>query len=68
LELIEENTAAALYFGSDRVLDTPYTVLFYNMGASSIQVSIVTYSSKEGSIFYLSDYLIIFVIIKIMYL
>ena len=38
LTLVEENTAAAIYFGIDRVFETPHTVLFYNMGASSIQV------------------------------
>lgn len=51
LSLIEENTAAALNFGMDRNFDEPTTVLFYNMGASSVEVSIVTFSStvvKEG--------------------
>jgi hypoxia up-regulated 1 len=38
LTLIEENTAAALHYGIDRVFDTPYNVLFYNMGAGSTQV------------------------------
>mmetsp|Transcript_357 Transcript_357/g.348 ORF Transcript_357/g.348 Transcript_357/m.348 type:complete len:927 (+) Transcript_357:193-2973(+) len=45
LTLMEENTAAALHFGMDRVFETPHRVLFYNMGASEVQVSIVTYSS-----------------------
>lgn len=51
LTLIEENTAAALHFGIDRVFDEPHNVLFFNMGSSEVQVSIVTYSSypvKEG--------------------
>lgn len=51
LSLIEENTAAALHYGIDRVFDTPYNVLFYNMGAGTTQVHIVSYSSypvKEG--------------------
>lgn len=51
LSLIEENTAAALQYGIDRANDKPHTILYYNMGASSVQVSIVTYSSyivKEG--------------------
>jgi len=53
LTLIEENTAAALHYGIDRAhtYDTPNTVIYYNMGANSVQVSIVTYSSyvvKEG--------------------
>lgn len=45
LSLIEENTAAALHYGIDRVFEEPKTVLYYNMGAGSVQVSIVTYSS-----------------------
>lgn len=52
LTLIEENTAAALHYGIDRVFEQPNTVLFYNMGASSVQVTIVTYSAytvKDGS-------------------
>ena len=52
LTLIEENTAAALHYGIDRVFESPTTVLYYNMGASSVQVTIVTYSSyvvKEGN-------------------
>jgi hypoxia up-regulated 1 len=43
LSLIEENTAAALHYGIDRVFEEPKTVLYYNMGASSVQVSVVTY-------------------------
>ena len=45
LSLIEENTAAALHYGIDRVFEEPSTVLYYNLGANSLQVSIVTYSS-----------------------
>jgi len=45
LSLIEENTAAALHYGIDRVFEEPHTVMYYNMGANSVQVSIVTYSS-----------------------
>jgi hypoxia up-regulated 1 len=51
LSLVEENTAAALHYSIDRVYEEPYTVLFYNMGASSVQVSVVKYHSytvKEG--------------------
>lgn len=52
LSLIEENTAAALHFGIDRVFEEPHNVLFYNMGAGSTQVTIAQYSSlvvKDGS-------------------
>ena len=45
LTLIEENTAAALHYGIDRVFEEPNTVLYYNMGSSHVQVSVVTYSS-----------------------
>ena len=31
--LIEENTAAALHYGIDRVFEEPKTILYYNMGA-----------------------------------
>mmetsp|Transcript_12702 Transcript_12702/g.12343 ORF Transcript_12702/g.12343 Transcript_12702/m.12343 type:complete len:926 (+) Transcript_12702:120-2897(+) len=51
LSLIEENTAAALHYGIDRVFEEPSTVIFYNMGSSAVQVSIATYSAytiKEG--------------------
>jgi hypoxia up-regulated 1 len=51
LSLIEENTAAALNFGMDRNFDSPTTVLFYNMGASTTQVTVVnftSYAAKES--------------------
>jgi hypoxia up-regulated 1 len=38
LSLIDENTAAALQFGMDRIFNEPNNVLFYNMGANSVQV------------------------------
>lgn len=51
LSLIEENTAAALHFSMDNVFEHPTNILYYNMGAGSAQVTIVSYSSlqtKEG--------------------
>jgi len=45
LSLIEENTAAALHYGIDRKADKSETVLFYNLGHSDTEVSIVKYSS-----------------------
>ena len=45
--MIEENTAAALHYGIDRVFEEPNTVIYYNMGASAVQVSIATYSSYQ---------------------
>ena len=45
LTLIEENTAAALHYAMDKNFDgeKETTLLFYNMGASSVQVSIVRF-------------------------
>ena len=45
LALVNENTAAALHFGIDRIDEKPVTYLFYNMGANSLQVSVVKYLS-----------------------
>lgn len=47
LSLIDENTAAALHFGMDRIDEEKVNILFYNMGASALQVSIIQYSSYE---------------------
>jgi len=49
LALIDETTAAGLHFGIDRVDEEPHNVLFYNMGGSSIQVSVIQYHSHEKS-------------------
>ncbi len=48
LSLIEENTAAALHYGIDRVFEEPHTIVYYNMGASTTQVSVVTYHSYKA--------------------
>jgi len=45
LALVNENTAAALHFGIDRIDDKPLNYLFYNMGAGALQVSVVRYLS-----------------------
>lgn len=45
LSLIEENTAAALHYGIDRVFEEPHHVMYYNLGANSLQVTVVKYSS-----------------------
>jgi len=47
LALINENTAAALHFGIDRIDETPQHFVFYNMGASALQVSVVRYYSYQ---------------------
>merc|ERR1711939_854291 len=51
LGLIDENTAAALNFGMDKMYEEPKIYLFYNLGASSLQVSVIkfhTYEVAEG--------------------
>lgn len=45
LSLIDENTAAALQYGIDHVYEKPYRVVYYNMGSTSLQVSVVEYNS-----------------------
>lgn len=48
LALLDENTAAALHFGMDKLYtNTSQLILFYNMGASSLQVSLVKYDTYE---------------------
>eukprot|EP00595_Chromulina_sp_UTEXLB2642_P002829 CAMPEP_0196761474 /NCGR_PEP_ID=MMETSP1095-20130614/726_1 /TAXON_ID=96789 ORGANISM="Chromulina nebulosa, Strain UTEXLB2642" /NCGR_SAMPLE_ID=MMETSP1095 /ASSEMBLY_ACC=CAM_ASM_000446 /LENGTH=901 /DNA_ID=CAMNT_0042111073 /DNA_START=170 /DNA_END=2875 /DNA_ORIENTATION=- len=51
LSLIEENTAAALHYAIDRSFDNNTIVLYYNLGATNLQVTIVQYTSvpsKDG--------------------
>ncbi len=46
LQLTHENTAAATMFGIDRMdTEKPFTVIFYNMGGSDTEVSLVRYSA-----------------------
>jgi len=47
LSLIDENTASALNFGMDKAYEEPQIYLFYNLGASSLQASIIKYHSYE---------------------
>jgi hypoxia up-regulated 1 len=47
LSLIDENTASALNFGMDKTFEEPQIYLFYNMGASSLHVSVVKFHSYE---------------------
>ena len=51
LALLDENTAAGLHYGIDRIDDEPQNMVFYNMGASALQVSVMqfySYDRKEG--------------------
>merc|ERR1712038_319986 len=47
LALIDENTAAGLHYGLDRIEEEPQNILFYNMGASALQVSVIQYHNYE---------------------
>jgi hypoxia up-regulated 1 len=47
LSLIDENTASAVNFGMDKAFEEPQIYLFYNMGASSLQVSVIKFHSYE---------------------
>jgi len=47
LALIDENTAAALHYGMDKIMEEPKNFLFYNLGASALQVSVVRYLSYK---------------------
>eukprot|EP00554_Chaetoceros_debilis_P015982 CAMPEP_0194125220 /NCGR_PEP_ID=MMETSP0150-20130528/59348_1 /TAXON_ID=122233 /ORGANISM="Chaetoceros debilis, Strain MM31A-1" /LENGTH=964 /DNA_ID=CAMNT_0038819017 /DNA_START=201 /DNA_END=3095 /DNA_ORIENTATION=+ len=47
LALIDENTAAGLHYGIDLIEEEPQNMLFYNMGASSLQVSVMQFYSYE---------------------
>jgi len=47
LSLIDENTAAALQFGLDRIFNEKRLVLFYNLGSEYAQASLVEYSAFQ---------------------
>lgn len=47
LGLIDENTASALNFGMDKTFEEPQIYLFYNLGASSLQVSVIKFHHYE---------------------
>jgi len=47
LGLIDENTASALNFGMDKTFEEPKIYLFYNLGGSSLQVSIIKFHHYE---------------------
>ena len=48
LSLVHENTAAALYYGVDRNdTETPHYAVFYNLGASKLQVTLARYTAVQ---------------------
>lgn len=47
LALLDETTAAALHYGMDKVMEEPQIIVFYNLGASALQVSVVRYYAYQ---------------------
>jgi hypoxia up-regulated 1 len=47
LELIDENTAAAVQYAMDKKFEQDQLLLFYNMGASALQVSVIRFFSYD---------------------
>jgi len=47
LGLIDENTASAVNFGMDKTFEEPQIYLFYNLGGSSLQVSVIKFHHYE---------------------
>jgi molecular chaperone DnaK (HSP70) len=45
LQMVHENTAAATYFGLERMDETPLNVMIYNMGAQDTEVSIARFAA-----------------------
>jgi hypoxia up-regulated 1 len=43
LGLLDENTAAALHYAMDKQFPEPQTFVFYNMGGTAVQVSVVRF-------------------------
>lgn len=40
MQILSDNTAAAIYYGKEDLDDYPYTVLFYNVGAYYAQATV----------------------------
>ena len=47
LGLLDETTAAALHYGMDKVETEPQILVFYNLGASALQVEVIKFYSYE---------------------
>jgi hypoxia up-regulated 1 len=47
LTIVDENTAAALHYAMDKQFETPQLLLFYNLGASALQVSLIRFFNYE---------------------
>jgi hypoxia up-regulated 1 len=48
LALVEENTAAAVHYAMDKTFENDQVYLFYNMGASALQVSLVRFYTFDA--------------------
>ena len=49
MAFIHENTAAGLFYGLDRLDKEKHLVIFYNMGSSSLKVSLLEYSAVNNT-------------------
>lgn len=50
LSLLNENTAVALHYGLDKqITEEPFSAIFYDLGASTLVVSLATYHSVVDS-------------------
>jgi len=49
LAFVNENTAGALYYGIERNDNETHTVLFYNLGSSSLKVSLAEYVAVNST-------------------
>ena len=49
LAFMNENTAGALYYGIERNDNETHTVIFYNLGSSSLKVSLVEYIAVNST-------------------
>jgi hypoxia up-regulated 1 len=47
LELVDENSAAAVQYAMDKKFEQEQLLLFYNMGASALQVSLIRFFSYD---------------------
>ena len=47
LGLVDETVASALHYAMDKNFDEPQTILFYNMGATALQVAVVRFFTDE---------------------
>jgi hypoxia up-regulated 1 len=49
LAIINENSAAALYYSLERIDNTTHTVIFYNVGSYNLQVTLAEYLAVNAT-------------------